>query len=119
MTPDTSTYVCVSGDTVCQCLKVLYYVIFKLTRLYSQSPACSCIYFNMQINSFSINFPLTDKPGSWFLLAKSLKNTCESVTFQVKMQVIGLHYYLKCHSSTGGFKTFASGTLVKNGLNKI
>ena len=27
------------------------------------------------------------KPGSWFLLAKYLKNTCGRVTFYVKMQV--------------------------------
>ena len=28
---------------------------------------------------FSTNVPLMDKPGSWFLLAKCLKNTCGSV----------------------------------------
>ena len=33
------------------------------------------------INLFSTNVPLTDKPGSWFLLAKCLKNTCGRVTF--------------------------------------
>ena len=27
------------------------------------------------INPFSTNVPLMDKPGSWFLLAKCLKNT--------------------------------------------
>ena len=32
------------------------------------------------INLFSINVPLTDKPGSWFLLAKCLKNTCGKIT---------------------------------------
>ena len=52
------------------------------------------------------------KPGSWFLLTKCLKNTCGRVTFQVKMQVF--------------FKNFASKnqlpglsvneTLIKNGL---
>ena len=30
---------------------------------------------------FSTNVPLTDKPGSWFLLAKCLKNNCGRVTF--------------------------------------
>ena len=30
---------------------------------------------------FSTNVPLMDKPGSWFLLAKWLKNTCGRVTF--------------------------------------
>ena len=44
------------------------------------------------------------------------------------MQVIDLHLYLKCHSSTGIFKHFASKnqlpglsiseTLVENGLNE-
>ena len=33
------------------------------------------------INPFSTNVPIMDKPGSWFLLAKYLKNTCERVTF--------------------------------------
>ena len=33
------------------------------------------------INPFSTNVSLTDKPGSWFLLLKCLKNTCGSVTF--------------------------------------
>ena len=33
------------------------------------------------INLFSTNVPLTDKPGSWFLLAKCLKNTCGRETF--------------------------------------
>ena len=61
---------------------------------------------NMVLNLFSTNVPLTDKPGNWFLLAKCLKNTCGRVTFSVKMQVIDLHLYLKCHSSTGVFQTF-------------
>ena len=33
------------------------------------------------LNPFSTNVPLTDKPGSWFLLARCLKNTCGRVTF--------------------------------------
>ena len=32
------------------------------------------------INPFSTNVPLPDKPGSWFLLAKCLKNTSGRVT---------------------------------------
>ena len=32
------------------------------------------------INPFWTNVPLTDKPGSWFLLAKCLKSTCGRVT---------------------------------------
>ena len=34
-----------------------------------------------QVNLFSINVPFMDKPGSWFLLATCLKNTCGKVTF--------------------------------------
>ena len=49
--------------------------------------------FRKIFNSFSTNFSLMDKPGSWFLLAKCLKNTCGRVTFQVKMQVIDLHMF--------------------------
>ena len=33
------------------------------------------------LNPFSTNVPLTDKPGSWFSLAKWLKKTCGRVTF--------------------------------------
>ena len=38
--------------------------------------------------------------------SKMCGNTCGRVTFHVKMQVIDLHLYLKCHSSTGVFHTF-------------
>ena len=81
---------------------------------------------NYYINPFSTNVLLMQKPGSWFLLVKCLKNTCGKVTFSVKMQVDDLHLYLKCHSSTGFFKHFAiknqlpglsvNGTLVRNEL---
>ena len=33
------------------------------------------------VNPSLTNVPFTDKPGSWFLLAKCLKNTCGRVTF--------------------------------------
>ena len=33
------------------------------------------------INPFPTNVPLMQKPGSWVLLAKDLKNTCGRVTF--------------------------------------
>ena len=52
---------------------------------------------SFRYDPFSTNVPLTDKPGSWFLLAKLLKNTCGRVTFQVKMQVNKVHLYLECH----------------------
>ena len=34
-----------------------------------------------KVNPFSANVPIMDKPGSWLLLAKCLKNTCGRVTF--------------------------------------
>ena len=34
-----------------------------------------------ELNPFLTNVTLTDKPGSWFLLAKYLKNICGRVTF--------------------------------------
>ena len=33
------------------------------------------------INPFSTNAPFVNKPGSWFLLAKYVKNTCGIKTF--------------------------------------
>ena len=33
------------------------------------------------VNPFSTNVPFMDKPGSWFLLAKCLENTCGRVAF--------------------------------------
>ena len=41
------------------------------------------------------------------LLTKCLKKTCGRVTFSVEMQVFDMHFYLKCHSSTGVFQTFS------------
>ena len=49
------------------------------------------------------------KPGSWFLLAKCLKNTCERVTLP---QVLFKHFASK--NQLPGF--YISGTLVENGL---
>ena len=40
------------------------------------------------VNQFSTNVSLMQKPGSWFSLAKCLKNTYGRVTFEVKMQVL-------------------------------
>ena len=34
---------------------------------------------------------------------KVIENTFQTVTFYVKMEVIDLHLYLKCHSFTGYF----------------
>ena len=33
------------------------------------------------INSFPANVPIMEKPGTWFLPAKCVKNTCGGVTF--------------------------------------
>ena len=40
-----------------------------------------CVPIKNDFNPFSTNVPLMDKPGSWFLLAKCLKNTYGRVTF--------------------------------------
>ena len=49
--------------------------------------------FYQPIKQFSTNVPLTDKPGSWFLLAK-------------------------CHSSTGVFQTFCVTFLYKWNIDR-
>ena len=58
------------------------------------------------LNTFSTIVLIKDKSGSSFLLAKCSKNTSGRVTFQVKMQVIDQHLYLKYHSSPGVFQVF-------------
>ena len=58
------------------------------------------------INPFSTDVQLMKKPGSWFVLAKCLKNTCGRVTFYVKMQVDDLDLSVKRHSSTSVVQTF-------------
>ena len=47
-------------------------------------------YFLSLFNPFLTNVPLMQKPGSWFLLAKCLKNTCGRGD-----QIDDLHFYLK------------------------
>ena len=42
------------------------------------------------INPFLTNNLFMDKPGSWFLLSKCLKNTCGRATFKVKILVMDL-----------------------------
>ena len=37
--------------------------------------------YRHNINPFSTNIPIMDKPGSWFLLPKCLENTCGRVAF--------------------------------------
>ena len=50
-------------------------------------------YFLSLFNPFLTNVPLMQKPGSWFLLAKCLKNTCGRGD-----QIDDLHFYLKAAS---------------------
>ena len=38
-------------------------------------------------HSVSPNVPLRDKPGSWFLLTKCVKNACGKMKFEIKIQV--------------------------------
>ena len=40
-------------------------------------------HLTLVLKPFSTNVPFMDKPGSWFLLAKCLKNTCGRVTFSM------------------------------------
>ena len=60
-----------------------------------------------------------DKPGTWSLLAKCLKNNCGRVTFYLKMHVINLpQVFLKHFASKDQVPGFyISRTLVENGLN--
>ena len=52
-----------------------------------------------------------EKPLIYFkpifhLWKNQVESTFGRVTFKVKMQVMDLHFYLKCHSPTGVFHTF-------------
>ena len=58
------------------------------------------------ISSFSTNVPLTDKPGSWFLLAKCLKNIFNFKNF--------FKHFASKNQVPG---PSVSETLVENGLN--
>ena len=52
------------------------------------------------------NILVMEKVGTNFPLAKCVKNTCERVTFQIKVQEIDVYLNVKFHSSTGVFHTF-------------
>ena len=67
-----------------------------------------CIEQNIKVllwifTPFSTNVPFMYIPGSWFLLATCLKNTCGRVTWPVDDQ----HLYFKCLFFTGVFQTFS------------
>ena len=48
------------------------YQVFLVIQIYKKG---------INFNPFSTNVPHADKPGSWVLLAKCLRNTCGKVTF--------------------------------------
>ena len=52
----------------------------------------------MLVNPFSANVPLTDKPGSWLLLAKCLKNNCGGVTFS-PASLLKMSLFHRCYSN--------------------
>ena len=52
------------------------------------------------------NILVMEKVGTNFPLAKCVKNTCERVTFQIKVQEIDVYLNVKFHSSTGVSHTF-------------
>ena len=54
---------------------------FTCIKRYVRPTTGSFPNFVSDINAFSTNVPLMQKPGSWFLLSKCLKNTCRWVRF--------------------------------------
>ena len=46
------------------------------------------VIYQCYINPFEANFPLTEKPGGWFLPVETVKNSCLGVTFLLKMLVV-------------------------------
>ena len=110
----TITFYLFLGRTAGWCFWSLYQISFGWGEFWNNFQICSCMnlvlycFFRRIRNTVFLTHFLTNvlfmqKPDGWFLLAKCLKNTCKRVTFWVKMQVDGLHIYLKWHSSTGVF----------------
>ena len=60
-------------------MKIILNVIIMIINIQSSWPFNTLI--QNRVNPFLTNVPFTDKPVSWFLLAKCLKNTCARVTF--------------------------------------
>ena len=46
------------------------------------------------MRKFHIHYSYTEKPGTQFPPTKYVQNTCGRVTFQTKIQVNDLHFYL-------------------------
>ena len=63
-------------------LLLVYLLSIPYVEMYSEPcPASRIVLYAKLVNPFSTNVPVKDKPGNWFLLAKSLKSTCRRVTF--------------------------------------
>ena len=66
-------------------IKVLYYLkALLLTIIFLINLQKNILLVNIvatSINPFLANVPIMEKPGSWFLLAKYVKNTRGRVTF--------------------------------------
>ena len=64
-----------------QYFNVSLIIICKLLHFVFNWYFIGSVFSLVQINQFSSNVSLKDKPGSWFLLGKCLKNTCRRVAF--------------------------------------
>ena len=64
-----------------QYFNVSLIIICKLLHFVFNWYFIGSVFSLVQINQFSSNVSLKDKPGSWFLLGKCLKNTCRRVLF--------------------------------------
>ena len=64
-----------------QCIKISYFGTIMVDHCPTEKCLEHFLEFLDKFNPFSTNVPIMDKPSSWFLLAKCLKNTCGRVTF--------------------------------------
>ena len=56
-------------------------ILLSVRLVYALAQSKSRMFSIMIFKPFSASVPLVDKRGSWFLLAKCLKNACGRVTF--------------------------------------
>ena len=63
-------------------------------------------FHSFAITPFSSNVPFTDKPGTWFLLAKMFEKHLRKSDILSKDASHRPSSLLKCHSFTGVFQTF-------------
>ena len=64
-----------------QCIKISYFETIMVDHCPTENLFEHFLEFVDKVNPFSTNVQIMDKPSSWFLLAKCLKNTCGRVTF--------------------------------------